>query len=337
MNLNVRPQVVLRDLRDNVRTIRFSIKQVLRAAIVVFAALLSIPTFVSAQGDEPSNTLGSGTSAQSTDTDSVGQWWLLRNRDYYDPLFAEPQAAIVKVLFPGFSDPVPFSTATGTQLVWNISVGKEMPIFGYESGSAQDHSLAPGKWGFGVWFPLAFHMIEYMRQPTNPILDTDYRFNGMIKFERNVAKPPKPGERQPAGRFVGLRLNVGHESTHLGDEFTIRARAAFPSTFERINVSYEYWEVGGSYAAELGRDFKNLLTFRAGWIGLLNPSKGFFDYDPIETGGRVVLPSTRNEDPYVGVQWDCENGETAGCFTNKLRVGQWHSSWDPFVSADRAF
>src|SRR5439155_8822020 len=134
----------------------------------------------------------------------------------------------------------------------------------------------------------------------NPILDTDYRFNGMLKFERNMAKRPASG-RQPAGRFFGLRLNAGHESTHLGDEFTIRARQSFPSTFERINVSYEYWEYGGSYAMEVGTDYKNVLTFRYGGIGLFNKKKGFYDYDPVETGGRVVLPSTRNFEHYVNV------------------------------------
>src|SRR5207247_1724965 len=88
------------------------------------------------------------------------------------------------------------------------------------------------------------------------------------------------------------------------------------------------------YAMEVGTDYKNLLTFRYGGIGLFNKKKGFYDYDPVETGGRVVLPSTRNFEHYANVQWDCESGGTGGCITQRILS---KLTWDPFVSADLRF
>ena len=78
-------------------------------------------------------------------------------------------------------------------------------------------------------------MIEDFKDDSNPIVDTDYRFGFMTKFQCFCLDTMKLGVR-----FVPW----AHESTHLGDEYTIFAQQN-PS-FERINVSHEDWEYGVS-------------------------------------------------------------------------------------------
>ena len=56
-----------------------------------------------------------------------------------------------------------------------------------------------------------------------------------------------------SGSARSLRfVPAAHESAHLGDEFTILAEQAFRQTFERINVSYEYWDHGVSFDTLFG-------------------------------------------------------------------------------------
>ena len=154
--------------------------------------------------------------------------WTLRDKDYFNPLSSEPRAARIAVDFPGRSDRFPFSkTDQPHHLVWAITLGREIPLWGKES---QDRDASPdlrvsGDWGFGVWFPISFHMIEY----------TDYRAGGMLKATRTLR----------SGMDLHGRFGLGHESTHLGDEFTIIAERVHKDTFERINVSWEYWELAG--------------------------------------------------------------------------------------------
>ena len=53
---------------------------------------------------------------------------------------------------------------------------------------------------------------------------------------------------------VGTEFQFGHESTHIGDEFTLGALRVHPTSFIRVNVSYEYYDVGGPFDPNDGRD-----------------------------------------------------------------------------------
>lgn len=246
--------------------------------------------------------------ATNPSTTLTGTRWALRNRGYYEPLIAEPRAATVSILFPARSDEFPFSQNPGRRMIWDISLGKEIPIFGYEVGiDDPDTPLPPHAWGIGLWMPINFHMVEDFKDDSNPIINTDYRFSGMVKFQKGISESSR----------VGARFQFGHESTHLGDEFSLAARRTKPD-FERINVSYEYWEYGGSFEKDVG---ENYFTFRHGGIGLWKPDKGFYSDTLLEPNSRTIARSKRNFEPSFGLQWIYDH-KIAG------------SGWGPFASLD---
>ena len=153
-----------------------------------------------------------------------------RDRPLYEPLLAEPRPARTMLLVPGWSAEFPDSVKEGSRFAWQISLGDELPILTLSSQQSAG-VMEKGRWGVGLWIPVSFHVIEDFKDDSAPIVDTDYRFGFMAKFQ--------------CGCFENMRLGLrfvpwAHESTHLGDEYTIEA--VKDPAFERVNVSYEYWE-----------------------------------------------------------------------------------------------
>ena len=232
----------------------------------------------------------------------------MENRGYYQALLAETHAAQVNLLFPASASEFPFAIEAGRRLVWNIDLGKEIPLFGWETDLASKNDLPPGAFGLGLWLPVDFHMIEDIgTDPSNPIIDTDYRFSGMLKAQRGLAQNSSVCLGADTCRF-GLRLQVGHESTHLGDEFSLAAELNHPN-FERINVSYEYWELGASMDFDIG---EGELTTRGGVIRVIDPDKGWYSFDLAETNNRIIPLSSDPSEWYLGLQWEREERWSTG-------------------------
>ena len=217
----------------------------------------------------------------------------------------------------------------GNRLVWDISLGKEIPIVGFNTlTDARDKWWYKGNWGVGFWIPISFHMIEDFKDDSAPIVNTDYRFSFMFKGQYAFAK----------SKQFGVRLQVGHESTHLGDEFTIAAQDSSPD-FMRVNVSYEYWELGLSFdwrrSRGSSRDPKyDTFSLRLGVIGLWNPDicsldsrnpdKGFYSDTLMFPEGQTVSPSRRNREAMIGFEHISHHTVTNKC------GGQ----WKPFFSVE---
>ncbi len=218
--------------------------------------------------------------------------WALQNRGYYDPLLADVRAANVSAMVWGRADAFTFTQQPGARRVWDISVGKEIPILGCESGPGNDAPLAEGRWGIGLWTPVSIHMVEDFKDESNPILNTDYRFSGIAKFQRGLSETSQ----------LGLRFQAGHESTHLGDEFSLAGRRIHPD-FERVNVSYECWEYGVSFEHQMDSDEPHRFVLRYGGIGLFNGEKGYYDSVLLEPPGRRVTKSVNNFEHSFGFQW----------------------------------
>ena len=239
------------------------------------------------------------------------QTWFLRDRPYYDPLTAEPRAAQMTFLFPAVADGVPFAANEGRSLAWDISLGREIPIVGWDnSPGTADDGVGPGKFGIGLWFPASFHMIEDMsKDESAPILNTDYRFGMMLKAQYGL----------PRGGRIGLRFVPWfHESTHIGDEFTLAALRVHGNQFQRVNVSYEYWELGGSYEDGYLQDEVLTLKFRGGFLRLWDQDKGWYNAELLQPSGETLFRSNRNYEPYLGFEAHVENafGENKGFFTS---------------------
>src|SRR5215831_2116370 len=188
--------------------------------------------------------------------------WALENHGYFDPVLAEPRAAQTTALFPARADSFPFAVTDGSSLVWDISVGTEIPIVGFSSsrGTESPVGVGAGHFGFGIWLPLSFHMIEDLsKDPSIPILNTDYRFAGLVKAQWGLAD----NTAFWSSAHLGAKFQFGHESTHIGDEFTLGALRTHPAEFIRVNVSYEYYEVAGSFEPNLGGDGRYQFKLRA--------------------------------------------------------------------------
>lgn len=236
-----------------------------------------------------------------------GKWrtWRFEPHSYYDPLAAEPRSAETKLLFLGRASSVPFALNPGQSFIWDISVGAELPIVGRGTGDKanRDSPAAAHEFAFGVWIPVSFHMVEDLgKDPSNPILDTDYRFGAMLKAQYGL------GDRGiMRSRTIGLRyVPIAHESTHIGDEFTVGAIQKYPNQFERVNVSYQYYELGGSCEGMFLNPYATgalHTAFRAGFIHeAFHNGVGWYDTQLLYPIGGSVTASKRNYEPYMGAE-----------------------------------
>jgi hypothetical protein len=212
-----------------------------------------------------------------------------RDAPYYDPLLAEPRPAEIRLLIPAWSKEFPHSVESGSRFAWQVSLGDELPILTVSNQSAEGE-LRAGRWGLGLWIPISFHMIEDFKDDSNPIVDTDYRFGFMVKFQK---------------RFDKLRLGLrfvpwNHESTHLGDEYTIFASR--DPAFERINVSYENWEYGVSFEGREWLSDGDVWKLRTGgrkpW-----GQDGYYSDHLLGSSEKTLTPSVANFEPSVGVEY----------------------------------
>jgi hypothetical protein len=326
-------------------------------APLLAGALLLAPVGAAAQAITPD--VSNGAQGAKVDAGSpVTRHWRnewFRDRDYFNPLIAEPRAPQIAFTFPAWTPEFQYSVEPGTRLVWEVSLGREIPIFA-RANFDDATQVMKGSQGFGLWVDVSFHMIEDMgKDPSNPIVNTDYRFSlGKLKYYRVISvSAPTTGDN-PVRRWKSIAIRwdlYHHESTHLGDEFVINGQGAHPD-FERQNVSYEFYDIAGAFNWERGDGL--LHSIRGGTTGLVKPSHGYYsDHTlmfPVDTQ-RTVAKSERNFEPYIQYEFHAPHrtkrsadpfgapGATsaaasapalqasAGAFEQPTR-------WAPFVSAD---
>ena len=250
--------------------------------------------------------------------------WYFQNRGYYQPILADPRAAQTSVLFPASASSFPFAVNPGRSLVWDISLGAELPILGFATSSSRstESGVAAKGFGIGLWFPISFHMIEDLgKDPSNPILNTDYRFSGQVKAQYGL-----PDSKVFNKSHLGVKFQFGHESTHIGDEFTLGALRTHSNEFERVNVSYEYYDVGGSFEPNFGKDGRYQFKVRGGNIWLWRPENGWYSPQLLQPYGEFVALSNRNHEPYAQAELYIQPGQCKG--TQKCKQLGWIFSTD---------
>ena len=133
-------------------------------------------------------------------------------------------------------------------------------------------------------------LIDMFEENTSPVINTDYFFGlkaAAIKYTGN-----------PYIRNVGIKLvPLFHESTHIGDEFSIHGYHDLPG-FRRVNVSYEAWEIA-AVINDPDTIKSNLLSAKIGFHGLWNSADGYFATDSLETKNRLAPPSSKNYEYYL--------------------------------------
>jgi hypothetical protein len=238
---------------------------------------------------------------------AVQRWWF-DDRRYYEPLIAGVREPHLSALAFGHGTKMSFQVSDADpRSIWDIDVGGELPIAGLEWGETKNGRVEGGGFGIGLWIPIDFHMISDHDDRSGPIVNNDYRFGGMVKAQYGLT----------AMRAVATRLHVGHESTHLGDEFSIVGQRSFRDSFERINVSWEYADLGALYE-DIGAKFP--FSVRAG--ATYNLRGSYYEVGPDSiTESRVgpVVPSHNRCDPYAGI--DVKKEEAIG-------------RWDVYASAE---
>jgi len=301
------------------------------AALVLAAALFTGSLAMSRTCDAQSSAgPAAGGSGKRTTWCSRFRWF--RDRGYYDALLAAPRDAQINAIAYGNANEVPFQVEHGRRWVWDIDLGKELPIISWESTRSARPEVADSAWGIGLWIPIDFHMLEDHKDPSAPILNTDYRFSGMIKVQRGLGRAWRgiPGLLPLGKAWWGARIQYGHESTHLGDEYSLRAQSLFPSRFERINVSYEYLDLGTSYLARARRfdDFKA----QVGVIATAPPNRSYYGTDSASFTVSPIGNVTRSRDWwefYAGLEYRRKTFLTGPDDDKK-----WGGSWGMYGSLD---
>jgi hypothetical protein len=208
---------------------------------------------------------------------------------------ADPRGAQFSLIALAVSREFPFMVENGSRRVWDINLGTEIPFFLREKGTTGDAPIAPGAWGLGMWFPVSVHMVEDFRDVGNPIINTDYRAGAAFKVARGLSHLPRDR--------VFFKVQIGHESSHMSDEFLLNAIAGDGQTFERVDVLHNYIDAGASWDHTLGRQLNGQLTLRASVSKTLNLNGNGGYYIPRLRDGRPLTPSVRNFEPAVGVQY----------------------------------
>jgi hypothetical protein len=232
--------------------------------------------------------------------------WYLRDVPAYLPLVAEPHPDAIRLSFGTLSQ-YQYARSIGTRYGADLDVGGELPLFGCVKGG---YSTRPsqGEFKIGVYIPVSFHMLWDLHDPSNPIINNDYRFSyAMVKGIYGF------GEHGPLPTHAEFRWRVyEHESSHLGDELTIAAEDSVlhgGPPFNRVNVSYQFRELAAGLRWE--NFFDGSLAVRIGDVLLVNPD-GFYG-DTITSSvvvspgilsiqQRAVAPSTRRGEPYGEIE-----------------------------------
>jgi hypothetical protein len=201
----------------------------------------------------------------------------------YDPLLAESRAQRNQLVVPGWSKEFPHSVEKGKRFAWAITLGDEFPILKLSNREPNDQ-LDEGQYAFGLWIPVSFHVIEDFKDTSAPIVDTDYRFGFITKFQYGLRENLRFGIK-----FVPW----AHESTHLGDEYVILAER--DASFERINVSHEDWEYGISLE---GDQWKVRHHGTRPW-----GSKGYYSDHLLGEEEAKLTPSRANYEPSFGFEY----------------------------------
>jgi hypothetical protein len=237
-------------------------------------------------------------------------WWSFEDRRYYESLIAGVREPHLSALALAQGKRIEFQVSSkDPRMIWDIDAGGELPIVGYESAPSQHGRVAKHAHGIGLWIPIDFHMIEDLTDRSGPVVNNDYRFGGMFKAQYGLTHTS----------WVAARLHVGHESTHLGDEFSIVGERQFRTTFERINVSWEYADLGFLYERSGG---PRMTSVRAGVTYNLRGSYYATDPDSITFSPRGrVTPSKNRYDPYAG-------------FDRRWQGALFQGNWDVYASGE---
>ena len=173
-----------------------------------------------------------------------------------------------------------------------VHLGTELPVY-YLSNRQKNFKFSASGYMGNIL------LIDMFEEITAPVINTDYFFGLKAAAIQYID--------HPYIRNIGFKLvPVFHESTHVGDEFSIHGYHDLP-TFRRVNVSYEAWEIA-AVINDPDTMRTNLLSVKAGLHGLWNPANGYYATDSIETKNQPAPTSEKNYEYYMQLNWQRTRG-----------------------------
>jgi len=165
--------------------------------------------------------------SQPTAGESVAGFYALQDYRYFKAMLAD-------IRRPTFhtriycDEAVKFSNrgVTGKHKFWDVAYGGFFPMLGYNFEGRPAGEMMTTK-GAALFIEASAHMLLDFDTPSADVINTDFRIGAGV-----AARP---------FRNVSWRYKFFHESTHIGDEYTLTAAA--DSLFRRYNVSYEAHEL----------------------------------------------------------------------------------------------
>jgi hypothetical protein len=257
-----------------------------------------------------------------------GYWF--QDRSHFPLLRAEPRGDQLKATILGLIGPYQYAQTRsfswapdGSRLGMDLSVGREIPVYTVDTGK-RGEPLGADDWGFEFVIPVSFHMLWDVTDTSNPIVNNDYRFGLIGRLTHGISLPSSVDtlgqwEYLRARNAVGVKVQVGHESSHLGDELTVAAISRADSTFERMNPSFEFvdvavgfmshrnaWRLASSNDVGPPPTATSRWSIRAGAVhrlSILSKDQSFYIADPLSVTRAVPL-SRRRTEPYVQFEVD---------------------------------
>jgi hypothetical protein len=229
-------------------------------------------------------------------------------RAWFQPLIAEPRGAQTQFYLWGQAKSFPYMSGGSHINLWEVNVGKELPVGAFEKGATDGSLLDCHGWGLGLWVPGSLHLIANTGEMSVPILNQDYRMAIAVKLAHAVT--PRD--------LVSIKAQLGHESTHLGDEFVVQAIETYGDDFLRVNVSFEYLEIGVDWQRFLGASRQHSIAVRGSAVQSMGFGGAPGWYSPQASNGRFIYTSAVNFEPGVGAEY----------------LPQGTHGWRPFVSYD---
>jgi len=221
-------------------------------------------------------------------------------RHFYKPFISEISSTLSHVDV-GMATNIKKKNSQSSIVFTEVHLGADIPLL-YQEGRKLNWALS---------LPVSFHMLwNTFEEKTAPIINNDYRFGlsftGISYINKGFIKN------------ISYKITpLAHESTHLGDEITIYGIQNLDH-FYRVNVSYEYYELGITIN-DPDTLTGNLLSLRLGFMGLINPSNDYYTVSALEIGDKNIYPTQRWAEYYININYT----KTTGFLTSQ----KWHPSF----------
>lgn len=134
-------------------------------------------------------------------------------------------------------------------------------------------------------------LIDVLEKTTAPVVNNDYRIGAKLFFHYT----PTNSSNSFFKNYHLTLVPILHESTHIGDEFTIDSYTKLDD-FARINIGYEVWQLNVGFNKDYDRRKPNL-SAEIGYQRLLPNKPGFYKIDKNEVKGQEI-PLSKNKDSW---------------------------------------